>query len=494
MTLAQLNRTVSRTYRMGIQFNGANAKERRKHEDQAVEIVRGYQQQLYEKLTPEKVKLALFEVKQNPSLSGTKGSAILRKKLGDCTNLGEAAYLPLLESVKGTIVREKKLQKAFDLLKDDPSSALEWYLFGRSPYIEGQLQHYYRHPHKYITDLLIGARRKFDRYLPEREHFVSSLPRCSSQEFLVGINAFHQKITTQFEEEKRLSPAQKGFLNKLTRLIKYSDELACLFSEWLTHWNTPEEISAESEKITPIIPVKSRWKSFNTFSAEVSEWLLTKGERKTVKYAYRSILRGILLTALLPHYNGGKIVVNLLQTDCEKTIIPRTSLVGFPFSKKKANYAKKLPLHLLMGKRYVVERPGNAQEMTKIVQQTGQLSLGFWPYRKYRQRFFGVIRFHKKVLSFIRRGVNIKLLSLVALDAPANKLLVSVTLSGKYQHFLSENKITALSNDIRANYTHRFNNSAQALGVDVNRLGEHMLAFSEHVAIPKELLTLVAKY
>ena len=125
MTLAQLNQTVNRTYRMGIRFSGADAKERRNYENKAVEIVRGYQQQLYTKLTPEKVQLALTEVKQNPSLSGTKGSAILRKKLGDCTNLGEAAYLPLLESVKGTIVQEKKLLKAFDFLKADPFSALE---------------------------------------------------------------------------------------------------------------------------------------------------------------------------------------------------------------------------------------------------------------------------------------------------------------------------------------------------------------------------------
>ena len=87
----------------------------------ATDIVRQYQEQLYAKLTPEAVDCALELIHENPRLSGTHGSAILRKAIGDKSNLGESVYLQLLASVKGVIDRERKLHKFKKLLATNPA-------------------------------------------------------------------------------------------------------------------------------------------------------------------------------------------------------------------------------------------------------------------------------------------------------------------------------------------------------------------------------------
>ncbi len=475
----QLNQQVTRTYQVGMRFEGNSGKERRTNELKVARIVRNYQHELYHKITPKRVEIALKYVKENPELTGVQGVARLRPLLNDCSNLGEAAYLPLLEAVKGTIIRQKILQKAFEIQTQVPTTMVEWWVFGRSPYLEGQLQRIFKYTHKYTSNLLLGARRKADQYLPKKDRLQAPLPELTITQLVTTIQTFYQQIQQEFQmiaESAALSKNQKRFLTKLEHLAEHPRILAAKYYHWLQEWNQPLST-------TP----KSRWKFFNRFCREIADWLQQQGYKRVTPYTYRSVLRGILVTALLPFYDHGKAVVNHLETGT----FTSDKLISKPFSKKKLSHQQKLPIHLLMGNKYVIARPGNARVMTELTRETGQLELSFWPYRQRKKSTQGVIIFHQKLLRFLQHGAEIKSLSVIARNAPSHKVVVYVVLTGKYTVFLSRAAIEHRCKTIVADLP---TITASSIGIDINRLGEHMVTYSEDISIPESLLKLVNRY
>lgn len=405
--------------------------------------------------------------------------ARLRPKFNDCSNLGEAAYLPLLGAVKSTLIRQKVLQKAFELFIQTPTTAIEWLVFGCSPYLEGKLQRIFRYTHKYVSDLLLGTRRKADQYLPIKDKLQAPLPILTLKQFMAAIQTFYLQIQHEFqmiEQETGISKKKRRFLTKLEHLVEHRYILATKYLQWLHEWNQP----------LPTTP-KSRWKFFNRFCREIANWLQQQGYKGITPYFYRSSLRGILVTAFLSHYENSKTVVNHLETGNFTT----DRLISKPFSKKKPNHQQKLPLNLIMGSKYVIARPGNANVMTQLARETGQLELWFWPYRQRKKRLKGVIIFHKKFQDFLQQGARIVSLTVIVKDAPSHKIVVCVTLAGKYISFLSRTEIEHIGKTIAADLPTMV---VKSVGVDVNRLGEHMVTYSEDITIPKSILKLVNRY
>ena len=120
----------------------------------------------------------------------------------------------------------------------------------------------------------------------------------------------------------------------------------------LTEWNNPHED-------TPA----SRWKLLKRNAREVQHLLCPEQQHAKNTIKYFSVLRGMIVTAFLPYYNKGRTVLGFKATG----ILTVEHVITKPFTKKiLANKPWKLPMTLLMGAKYVVERPSNADILTEL--------------------------------------------------------------------------------------------------------------------------------
>ena len=162
-----LETIVTRTYTVGLVFQGATRTEQRKNEKKANEIVRGLQQLINDKITAEKMDQTLELIRQEPTWQGTTGAAKIAAYFNDRSNIGQVAYLTMLNAAKGTIDKERKISCFINKLSEEPLSAVEWLVFGRSPYLEWFLQYQLQIAYDYSRNLVHSARRTVDSHLPE---------------------------------------------------------------------------------------------------------------------------------------------------------------------------------------------------------------------------------------------------------------------------------------------------------------------------------------
>ncbi|MFX1512048.1 MAG: hypothetical protein ACFFCQ_05645, partial [Promethearchaeota archaeon] len=221
-----LTSPVLRTYEVGLRFEGLSCTTRRKNQRRAIQIIKTLQQELWERLTPERVDQALTYIRTNPKVSGTTGAAHLAKLIQDRSNLGQAAWLLLLNAVKGVLDREKKLQLFLDLLVDNPTATVEWFVLGRTPYLEKQLM-YRLHVHfDYCRNLILAARRTLDSVLPEELQLTSPLPELSEAVWLRAIETYYHQTRETLSPTADLTENQQKFLRKLKQVYQNRAKLA----------------------------------------------------------------------------------------------------------------------------------------------------------------------------------------------------------------------------------------------------------------------------
>ena len=68
----------------------------------------------------------------------------LCKKIGRSPNIAESAFHWLYIAVKGKVEKEKKVQALLNFWQKNPQQAIEWIIFGRSPYTESSFQKYWK--------------------------------------------------------------------------------------------------------------------------------------------------------------------------------------------------------------------------------------------------------------------------------------------------------------------------------------------------------------
>ncbi len=483
----KLTTQVTRTYTTGLRFEGNNRKDRRNNELQANTIICELQQQIRKKITEEKVDSTLDIVRQQqqPQLQGTKGAAVLAKKYKDRSNLGQVAYLTLLNAAKGAIDREKKVATFIKRLQQEPSAAIEWLVFGRSPYLEWTLQHQLYIAYDYSRNLIHSARRTVDKYLPEHYQLVSPLPSLSNTSLITAIEQYHKMIKDRFDLQQKLSPRQKQYAKKLATIYNHRLLFAEALSHWINDWNNGRSLNT------------SRWRFLKQFTLGVEEWLeleedkkdkKDKKVKKVKKHSYLSTIRGILVHALVPYFNNGTAVNELI----DHGILRPEHMVARPFrEEKKINQNKKklIPLSLLMGSKYVVGRPGSSTVMTSLAKTKGSFTITIWPPYHRKKALSAIIRFSKKLRQYLANGARLQLLVLRSSPAPSNKLLVDVVFTGECRMFLS----TAFLKNNSLEFTLPLSGSP-ALGIDVNRIGPYVLAFSEHTTLPAGLTTVMNRY
>ncbi|MHA2494667.1 MAG: hypothetical protein ACXAEI_04200 [Candidatus Hodarchaeales archaeon] len=474
--LPSLQAPVLRTYQVGLRFEGSRRETRRQNEGTANQIIRELQQEARDKITMGRVDQAIELLRTHPEWDGTKGAAHLAKALDERSNLGQATWLVVLNAAKGVIDREAKLQTFVERLEESPEAFLEWFVLGRVPYLEKGLMYHYGLQFDYCRNLVLSARRTLDSFLPEGQQLQAPLPVISTAEFGTAIEQFSQQIHTTFARAEILSANQQQFLTKLQKITKHKEWLAEQLREALTEWNHPTET-------TP----RSRWRWLKQVSETVHTTLHASSNVKQEPnaYVYLSVLRGILVSALLPHYRNGEAVKKLRETQ----LLRVEHLVAKPFRKKRVKPAQLLPLPLVMGSKYVVGRPGNNAVITDLLRQTGEIQLQIWRPRQKQHALTATLRIHPKLREFLTNGATLKLLVLRSGLPPAGKLRVAVVLEGHYWMFLSRIAIERTTVPFRAVVA-----PIEALGLDINRPGVHMLTFSEPILLPPSLLRLCQKY
>ena len=477
-----LQSPVTRTYITGLRFEGTTRKDRRAKEQQANTIVRDLQKQISEKITPNKMNETIDFVRKQKNLSGTKGAAVLAKMFNDRSNLGQVAYVTMLTAAKGTLDRQKKITAFIARLQEEPTAAIEWLVFGRSPYLEWSLQYQLKIAYDYARNLIHSARRTVDKYLPEEYQLVHSLPTLSRSILVTAIEQYHISITQQFSLLEKTSHRQQVFAKKLSTLYHHRLLLAECLSIWINDWNARETNAT------------SRWKALKRFTRGVEEWIVIEHNQKITKFSYLSVIRGILVHALVPYFNHfeeGTAVKKLI----DQGIICPEHLVTKPFredaeeNENKKTSRKLIPLSLLMGSKYVVGRPGSSTVMTELANTKGSFTISIWSPGQRKNALTATIRFSKKLQHYLTNGAVLKLLILRSSDGPSSKLLVDLVFTGQCWMFISTSFMKSTSLQSNSSFT-----ANHALGIDVNRIGPYILAFSEDISLPDELSTLMTRY
>ncbi|MBY9001630.1 MAG: transposase [Candidatus Heimdallarchaeota archaeon] len=440
---------VIRTYQMGIRFNGSK-EERRVLEKEANQRVKGLQVRQDDILQDKNaINAAMGISRLFPDQWRGLTVRAIQQTTKNYSNIADSAYYWLTIASKGAVNREKKILELFQLLQQWNEQAIEWLIFGRSPRVENTLAHRWTAKRIYAINFLTSTRWQLNKFCHSSLKFNSTLPSISQHEIEKSIQIYH-RLKHQEYSSKHISKTAKTFLNALDLINTNRTIVAPYLTSWIN------------------IPQTSRWKSLKKLSVAIVEVLGMKKRRLF------SALRSIIVFALSPYI--GKNVSKVIQkTNPEQ-------LSSFPYMKRKKG---RIPIILLMNKDHLILRPGNSLQMTELAQKEGKFDLGF--ILKGFSCINGTLIFSSKVRTYLQRGAKIKVLIVRSSSAPSYKLRVSVVLEGTSSVFMSTRLINSYIKTIKVK-------KAKALGLDINRLGEHMLAFSSKVNLPDDFNLLIDRY
>ena len=419
--------------------------------------IRTLEEQQDQLLTPQVIKQAVEMYRTNPKEGFFTRQ--LCKEVGQSPNIAESAFHWLYIAIKGKIDKEKKAQGLFNFMLKNPQQLIEWLIFGRSPYTESSLENFWRLKRRYIINLLTSTRLQTDSYWRKKNKTIYTsdflqlnalLPTCSQPEVLQALDDALFYYNHEFSLIPQLTKNQKAFLKKLKLLKKEQSTVVPFLTSWI---NSPQH---------------SRWKSLKILAEQLAT-IIGKPSRKLF-----SAVRQIVVFTLFDHYMQS--VPQLVKA------LPIANVVPPPFKRKKKG---RLPIKLLMKKNYVIARQGNAKDLTKQVRKQSWTELGF--PRKGKQRLTAQVHFPPKVVEYIQNGAHIKVFQVNSGQAPSCKPRVDVVLEGTHTCFHSSTLLHRYLAKIPAKKT-------SILGVDINRLGQHMVVFNTSVALPPDLLDLAAHY
>ncbi|MCE7741542.1 MAG: hypothetical protein GOP50_03700 [Candidatus Heimdallarchaeota archaeon] len=443
--------TVMRSYQVALKCDSSVQRE------EINQRIRTLEERQYHLLPQDVVKKAIEIYRANP-----KERFFVRqvgKAVGKNPNIAESAYHWLQIAVKGKVDKEQKVQNILNFLQKNPQQQVEWIIFGRSPYTESSLGKRWKLKRRYIINLLTSSRMQLDSYSrkKKRNHYFSNnlvfngaLPSYTQQEVLQGIDDALTYQTNTFAQLSSLSKNQQAFLNKL-RLLKQEQQIVIPFvTSWINSYQ------------------KSRWKSLKKLAKELAT--IIGNPNRNLFSAVRQIVVFTLFDQII------QSVPQLLQG------LSVAKLVPLPFKRKKQG---RLSIKLLMKKEYVITREGNASELTRQVKKQGTTTLGF-PL-KGKKKLSAQVLFPPKVLEYIRNGAELKVFQVSSGRAPSFRPSLDVVLEGSHASFRS-------STLLRSYLPYIPRGRKKVLGVDINRLGQHMVIFNTPVPLPPDLLKLAKRY
>jgi len=444
-------KTVMRSYQVALKCVDQQQRE------EINRRIRKLEEQQHLLLSPQIVKRAETLYSSNPKEGFFTRQ--LCKEVRQSPNIAESAFHWLYIALKGKRNREKKMQGLLNFFLKNPQQLVEWMIFGRSPYTESSLGNYWKLKRRYVINLLTSTRQQADGYWRKREsktytsnnlHYNSLLTSTTKQNIVQAIDDALFYYNNAFATIPQVTKRQQAFLAKL-KLLKNEQSVVVPF---LVSWiNSPHQ---------------SRWKSLKILAEQLAI-TLGKPSRKLF-----SAVRLIVVFTLFDHFMQS--VPQLI------TGLPVEKVVPLPFKNKKKG---RLPIKLLMKKNYVITRQGNAKELTDQIKKQGWTELGF--PQKGKKKLVAKTLFPSKVQEYIHNGAELKLFQISSGRAPSYKPRMDVVLEGAITCFHSSTLLRT--------YLPLISGRKKAvLGLDINRLGIHMLAFNTSVSLPPDLLLLAERY
>ncbi len=287
-------------------------------------------------------------------------------------------------------------------------------------------------------------------YSSNHLQFNSFLPSIVQQAIVQAIDDTLFFYTNAFVTIPKITKRQQAFLTKLKLLKNEQAVVVPFLASWI---NSPQ---------------LSRWKSLKILAEQLAT-IIGKPSRKLF-----SAVRLIIVFTLFDHFmqSAPQLVKGL----------PVAKVVPLPFKKKKKG---RLPIKLLMKKDYVITRQGNAKELTDQINKQGWTELGF--PQKGKKKLVTKALFPSKVREYIQNGAELKLFQVSSGQAPSYKPRVDVVLEGTMDCFHSSTLLHTYLPSISGR-------KKSVLGLDINRLGAHMVAFNTSVSLPPDILLLAERY
>ena len=438
---------VKRSYKAGMRFSG-NREERREQEKIANKRVMRYQQIVQSKIVEKDMVDHAYNLLETDNKNGIFGAAALAKEIGDRSNIAQVSCNYVISAVNGALDREKKLSYFLELIRQEPRDALSWLLFNRNPYLESVLSKILKVKFDYSRNLILSAGRQVSRKVQ------LLLPRIEQDEFVLALKTFIEEIRHSIEPNQN---RKITFLNKLLFLEKNQDFLSMTLFHWL-----------EYQRENPDHPP---WKSLKYLSKHFSQMFGYKKRRELF-----SAIRGVLLLAL-SSYMDETVQEILRNTDTQ-------DLIAKPYQKERKRLA---PVDLIMGSKYVITRPGNGKELTKLAIKDGKFALGIKDPDKSRSKIIHAdLIISKRMRRMLEKGAEISSLSIRSGSAPSYKIIVNIHLKGSVKSFQSTRFLDK--------YPVISNHKVKTIGMDINKVGPHILVFSEAIILPNILNKLCTRY
>jgi hypothetical protein len=136
-----------------------------------------------------------------------------------------------------------------------------------------------------------------------------------------------------------------------------------------------------------------------------------------------------------------------------------------------------------MGSKYVVKRAGNASVLTQLAMHNGRLEFLF-PVKRGKN-IVGVVEFHDSLLERLQNGAQIEVFNIWSSNGPTKMVKANVVM--KNDTYVADSLVNSYVSNLNLK-------SESIIGLDVNGLNKHMLAFSNNVSLPSEILNLISKY
>ena len=485
VSLPALAEPVTKTFDVGLEFFADTDQRKNSVRKEANTILKELQQEAFSKITPVAVQKTLELLRIQPKLHGVSGASKIAKELADRENIRQVSYAKLLTNCQTTIKTETKALFIIQLLQEYPQEASSWLAYGRQPYLELLAAKYFNVQFRYARNLLYGFRRRLDTYLPPQCQLPQIIPVVTIQDIEQSLHDHATTIQTKFTNLPELTKRQKQYRRKVLIVEQHKDDIIPFIITYLQNkWYQPAN---------PDTRPRSFWRSLRQLSNELRKYIVTILQIKTftAQQSYLSVLRSIIGGAL-DHYLRST-VQNLLTSGT----ISVEHMVTPPFEKRrlKNTFYHSIPLHLVMGSMYVIKRSGNGKQLTQDAVTQGYTTVLIKPNSK-KIRWLNAIpcnvMIHKKLQEYLSKGAVITSLIFSAGTAPSYKPRCQVIMEGEYGMFVSTRRILAYKEKLQQLYKQPVTSSI--LGLDVNRISEYLVAYSEAVPLPQELVALCKHY
>jgi hypothetical protein len=375
------------------------------------------------------------------------------------SNLGQSSFLRLVASGRGYLDAVEKIQWLLALFKEEPEEFLSFLMFGRAPWTEKRFLRRYRCSFVWARNFIVGIYNKFARSLQTAKIVPPKASLLSGTDILRVIEKFLsevEKTREEMEEKGRDITRIKSFLTSLDK-VKTNPSL-------LTKWFASQDF-------------RFTWKSLKTYATSV----------RGVSF---SVLRAVIIRACL-HQKAWEHVIER----CSQMFTPEHTLKK-PFHERTS--LMPLPIDLVMGRKYVIYRPGNAKKMRELLLKDGSIWFEIpkvrinGAYKKVKTRWYAP----KKVVRALERGAKIRLFRFNMPRGPGKTVKVDLMLSGKEELFFGQAHLYRPPNKVleEASFQKDHSASKSIAGLDINRLSEHVITASLDLNLKSVLNPLLAKW